>query len=342
MSGRPVPRGRAKWGQLPEMSDQGNENQYEDLRGRAVRIPEGAWFIPEAASDDNSWIGLEDLWRTLIAGWRLIIGLSLLVGVLTAVLAFLLTPTYRAQVIVAPVDQDESGLSLSGLGGQLSGFSGLLGAGGGGGVEESIATLKSRETTAEFIKAKDLMPVLFADLWNAGTKKWQVKNPSEIPNANDAYKLWNEEIRSAYEMEDTGLWIIAIDWTDPKLAAAWANDLVGRVNKRLQAKAIAESESRLSYLKTNLRTAELGALRDAASRLIEAEMQKVMMAKANEEYAFRVIDPAVVPNADDFESPKRLLMTALGIVLGGMMGVFIQIIGLVRRKNSPSEAGQGA
>jgi uncharacterized protein involved in exopolysaccharide biosynthesis len=43
-----------------------------------------------------------------------------------------------------------------------------------------------------------------------------------------------------------------------------------------------------------------------------------MLANVREEYAFRVVDPASVPDADKYVWPRRALILALGLVVSGM------------------------
>jgi len=112
----------------------------------------------------------------------------------------------------------------------------------------------------------------------------------------------------------TGLVTLGIEWADPGQAAAWANALVVRVNAELRARAVAESERSIAYLREQLHKANLEELRLALANLIKG----ITFAKATEEYAFKIIDPAVVPERRI--KPKRALMVVLGGVLGLMLG----------------------
>ena len=67
-------------------------------------------------------------------------------------------------------------------------------------------------------------------------------------------------------------------------------------------------------------------MRDVLYSLLESEEQKAMLANVNEEFALKVIDPAVAPELR--ESPKRKLM----VVLGGVCGVFLGIFAVFLRK----------
>ena len=53
--------------------------------------------------------------------------------------------------------------------------------------------------------------------------------------------------------------------------------------------------------------------------LIEAEMRNAMLSNVKQEYAFRVIDPAVVAQKRNW--PNRALFALLGLFLGGVAGI---------------------
>jgi uncharacterized protein involved in exopolysaccharide biosynthesis len=55
--------------------------------------------------------------------------------------------------------------------------------------------------------------------------------------------------------------------------------------------------------------------------LIESETKTLMLANARAEYAFTVVDPAVVP--EERVSPRRTLMVLSGLFIGMVVGVLI-------------------
>ncbi len=57
--------------------------------------------------------------------------------------------------------------------------------------------------------------------------------------------------------------------------------------------------------------------------LIESEIKKVMIANGSDEFAFRVVDPARVP--EQRVSPKRALITAVGLFAGLMIGLVLAL-----------------
>jgi uncharacterized protein involved in exopolysaccharide biosynthesis len=237
--------------------------------------------------------------------------------------AFLLTPVYRASTVLIPsrADKDSvmSGSSLSGLGGVAS----LVGINLGGGdtlTEEALAVLKSRQFTEKFIDERNLMPVLYAGLWDEHTGKWKVDDMHQ-PTPARAYRLFNG-IRSIVQDRKTSLITLNIDWKDRMLAADWANDLVQTLNREMRQREKVRAESSVGYLEKEFESTNTVATREAISRLIEREVKQRMFATVTQEYAFRVIDPAKAPDRDDRHFPPKLLLLVAGPFVGLFAGIF--------------------
>ena len=95
-----------------------------------------------------------------------------------------------------------------------------------------------------------------------------------------------------------------------------ANALTRQLNADLQLRAVREAERNVAYLKAESDTAHVVPLQQSIGRLLETEMQKHMLAKGNDEFAFKIIDAAVPPKRPAW--PRPLLLAALGM-LGGVV-----------------------
>jgi uncharacterized protein involved in exopolysaccharide biosynthesis len=62
-------------------------------------------------------------------------------------------------------------------------------------------------------------------------------------------------------------------------------------------------------------------MRQSIYRLIQAELEKEMVASVRVQYSFRVIDAAKAPDPDDFVRPQRFLLTLFGLFMGVALGV---------------------
>lgn len=280
--------------------------------------------------EDDS-IDLFELWATLVTGWKIIL-LCTLIGS-GAVVAYALTSPliYRAELTAMPAD--EGGNKGAGLAAQFGGLADLAGVNVGGSASkaEALATLKSRSLIDEFIKQNELLPILFPKAWDAERKTWgaDVKNP---PSARSAYSLFAEKILSVNEDKKSGLITVGIEWTDRQLAAVWANELITRTNQLMRTRAIAEAQKNIDFLNQELRKTSVVEIQQTIYRLLETNLKTISVASAREQYAFKVIDPAVASDANKPIKPKKRVIAVAGTLAGLFLGIFIVML-LSWRKN---------
>ena len=292
--------------------------------------------VPMQAQDPHTLPSGEiTLDAVLAEAWRgkwIILACGAMFAGLAAVAAFIMTPKYRAEIVVIPVKADDARSALSSMVGQLGGLAGLAGVslGGGGNKDEYLQYLRSAAFTARFIEDEQLLPVLFADRWDAQAQRWDVADPADVPTLADGVRFFNRGVRAVEEERRTGIVTLIVVWKDREQAARWANLLVERANRDLRERAIKEAQASIDYLDSELAKTSVIELRQAIYRLVESQIKTVMFANARPEYAFKVIDPAVAPDADDVVRPKKLAMILVGGVLGGGAG-FLLVLWRLRR-----------
>lgn len=282
-------------------------------------------IIDEIMESNAEEISLRDVIETLWDRRYLIVGLSLLTGLLALGLALILPPQYETSVTLAPA-VDDSGGKLGGASALLSQFGGLAALGGfsvgsSGKGAEAVAVLQSAALTEAFIREKNLLPLLFPDDWDSARKAWKSSDPANQPTPWKGEKVFRKKIRSLAEEKKTGIVTLTITWRDPVQAAEWANELVARTNLYLKTRAINQSRKNLDYLNDQLTKTNVVDLQKAIYSLTESEIKKIMIANGSDEYAFRIIDPARPP--EELTSPKRLKMTAIGIIAGLVLGLVL-------------------
>ena len=226
---------------------------------------------------------------------------------------------FKAETLLAPVQEEKTSTSSA-----LSQFGGLAAMAGisipsDSNVEQVVATLQSRKFLRAFIKEKNLLPILFEEIWDADRKAWIVESKEDEPTEQQAVGLF-KGLLSIDEDTKSGLITLSVSWKDPEVAAEWTNDLVKQLNEQLRGQAIADSKKRVGYLEQELAKTTLQDMRAVLYNLLESEKQKAMLANVNEDFALEVIDPAVGP--EEREKPKRKLIVALGCVCGGFLGIF--------------------
>jgi len=268
----------------------------------------------------------------------IVLVLSLAIGLAAALVAKVLPKQYQATIEVSPVTED-AGSKLGGLGSVLSEFSGLsalsgLSLGGGTQKGEYVAVMQSEALTEQYIRSKGLLQVLYAKLWDPVTGKWKVSNVRKQPTVWKANQLFKKSIRTVVVDNRTGLVTMTIKWTDPVAAATWANDLVRLTNDYLRTKAIAESERNVAYLSEQASKTDVVGVKGAIYSILESEINKAMLARGREEFALRVLDPAIPPEVAS--SPQPVLWAVVGTVGGFMICVLVAYLRLARKRGTPS------
>jgi uncharacterized protein involved in exopolysaccharide biosynthesis len=259
--------------------------------------------------------------------------------VLAAVVAFVSTPIYRAEVLLSPQADDSA--ALGGLGGivrqlgDLGPLAGLAGLGDAGLKEEAMALLTSRSFLTAFIKDEDLMQVLYPGVpeFHSAAGLAPSSDSDELPTIGDAYYRFKGRILQVEEDSESGLVTLAIEWRDPVVAAKWANLLAQRINAHMRARAITESSRSIDYLHRELTKTSVVGIQEGIYRLIESRISQIALANARDGYAFRVIDGAVAPEEKDFVRPQRRLLIALGIVGGSLIAFVVALLRLVWQRH---------
>ncbi|MFL6713137.1 MAG: GNVR domain-containing protein [Sulfurifustis sp.] len=305
-----------------------------DLKAPQARAPGGILPLPSdvpyPAYRTFDAMNLLEIARLLYRERHVLVGIATALTAAALLFAFLSPRFYRAEVLLAPVSQNRSeGLSM--LMGQLGDFGTRVEDYMGGMKDrsaESIATLRSRSLASDFIRAQNLKPQLFAEKWDAERKRWR---DAEVPTDLEAYEVFDRQVRSVNVDRRTGLVSLSIEWKDPALAAAWANQLVREVNARRRNEAIYEAQQSILYLQQQLARTSSVEIQQSIYHLIEAQTKSIAVANSREDYAFRVIDPAVVPERP--VRPRRLLIVVAGFAIGTFVAiVFVSLRQAWRRQ----------
>jgi len=263
--------------------------------------------------------GFDRVLGAILRQWKPVAGITFLGAVLMIGVSFLFPRIYEARVVVMPQAQsDASGLGrsmLSQLGGLASLAGNLLPTS--SNSAESIAILQSDFFTAQFLESRQLLPLLYPKKWDAAHKAW--REPDDAPTLGDGLEEFSENIRSVTEDKKTGLVTLTVRWRNREQAAEWANLLVSDANDVIRRRAIDESRATLGYLQQQLEKTTHVEVREAIFRLTEGQAKTLMLAETRPDYAFRVIDPARVPEYRNKVAPKRLWFAALGFALGALL-----------------------
>ena len=250
-----------------------------------------------------------DLVAIALLLWKRRWWLALAIALATAVFAyyaFTTPPTWRAEVVVTQVHEQSMGGAAS-LANQLGGLASLTGLNIGGDRNEQDyqAVLESRYLLQEFITRNDLLAKLWPD-------------PGKRPTLWRVVQRFQKGVVSIREDPRRGITSLSVEWTDPATSASWANGLVALANELIRTRALAEAQRNIVYLNAQAERTTDVDLRHVILNLIEHQTKTEMLAAGRAEYAFRVVDPATIP---EFRAaPHRTLLLITGFVLGAVLG----------------------
>jgi uncharacterized protein involved in exopolysaccharide biosynthesis len=295
-----------------------------EMRGRPIST---------ATSDDS--IDLLELIRTLWKRKYVVLAISMVSGVLVLASSYLFTRMYEAKVEFVALADDAMGGRAGGLAALASQLGGLASLGGltlSGNERkaEYLAILESQALIERFIARNDLIPVLYADNWDDTKKTWKDADPKHQPTSWKAVQRFKSSVMRLTTNVKTGISTLSITWSDPRVGARWANELVEMANELVRARTIQETERNVAYLYDQLAKTSVVAVQNSISTLLEDQIKRMMLAQGADQYAFRVIDPAVPPERTSF--PNRIVWGIVGGFIGFMGSVaWVIFRGALRR-----------
>jgi len=105
-------------------------------------------------------------------------------------------------------------------------------------------------------------------------------------------------------------------------------------NVEMRARPAREARQMLGYLSTETTRSSVLEVRRSLYRLAEGQMKTLSMANVRREFAYRVIDPAIAPDARAYVSPSRVAFGALGLFAGLLAGLGAAVLRDGRRRTT--------
>jgi uncharacterized protein involved in exopolysaccharide biosynthesis len=247
------------------------------------------------------------------------------------VIASNLTRKYRAVVVMVPSEAIESD-SGGGLASQLGGLAQIAGipVSGNSKRNEAYEILHSRTFARHFIETNNLAPLLFPKRWDSGTQQWRSTGRG-APSAAELVEAFNSKVSAVSQDKVAGTIQVSVTWPDRTVAANWANALVTMANDQLRERHMNDAAQMVDYLNKQLERTQATEVRSVLYTLMESELRKSAIANVSHEYAFKVVDPAMVPDQRDWVTPNRPVYA----IIGGLIGIMGAAIVGYRRDLRP-------
>jgi uncharacterized protein involved in exopolysaccharide biosynthesis len=298
----------------------------------------------QAQNNTDDEIDLGELWSAIWAGKWIIIAVTATFAVASVFYALSLPNIYKSEALLAPANSEQQG-GLGALAGQFGGLASLAGINMGGGKADktamAIEILNSRDFFSKFAQKHNILPDLMASKsWDIATntviydednylpknEEWvrDVKPPKQVkPSMQEAKKEF-EEIFTVVQSEDTGMVNISVEHYSPYVAKKWVEALTEDINLVMKVRDKEEAQRSISYLQSQITKTNIVEQQTLLYQLIEEQAKTLMFAEVRDEYVFKTIDPALVPEVKF--KPKRALIVVLGVLLGGILSTLIVLI----------------
>ena len=282
-------------------------------------------------------IDLKELLGFLWEGKKLIIAITLIFSLCSIFYALSLKDYYRSEAILSLSGDSEQSLSLS----RYSGLASIAGvslpttdAENKGALVQ--ATIKSRAFLKHLITFEGILPSLMAaktfdttaktlifddDKYNIKTNTWVRKAKPPYQPKPSVLEARKEYLGNMVISQDktTGFIAISIEHISPIFAKNFLDLIIREVNVLLRQKDLRESSDALEYLTTEISKTSLIEIKSSINQLIQTQLQTQMMAKINDDYILRTIEPPFIPETKS--KPSRSIIVVLGTMLGGILGI---------------------
>ncbi|MGK0372897.1 MAG: LPS O-antigen subunit length determinant protein (WzzB/FepE family) [Glaciecola sp.] len=330
------------------MTDNQNKQASPD-NVQYVAISSNMFKTQDSADDE---IDLREIWGVIWQGKWIIITVTAIFAITSVFYALSLPNIYKSEALLAPANEEQQG-GIAGLAGQFGGLASLAGVNLGGAKADktalAIEVLKSRAFFTKFVNRHNILPNLIAALgWDLASNTviynheiylpesatWvrEVKPPQNAKPSMQEAKEEFDKLFSIAQSADTGMIVISIEHLSPSIAKEWVDWLIEDINSEMKVRDKEEAQRSINYLQVQIAETNIVEQKSLLYQLIEEQAKTLMFAEVRDEYIFKTIDPAFIPEMK--YKPQRALSVALITMLGIIIGSVCMLIRYFARKSS--------
>jgi uncharacterized protein involved in exopolysaccharide biosynthesis len=264
----------------------------------------------ESIEDTSDEINLIDYIKIIWKHRQLIIVIVIAAVVVTAIIALFTTKIYEAKAVIAPAGTrtDMGGMSVVaaqfGLAAPIS-----------ANITEIVNVLNSDILKDRIIKKYNLLPLFF--------KSDAFKGETENQKLWEGIRTLNSILKINYAIKENVI-IISAQYKDPKIAADLVKNTLDELTELMSSEAKRVADTNKKYLESQIDKTFDPFIRTKIYTMIAQQIETSMMAEVKENFAFKVIDPARVP--DRAIKPKKRQMVMVSFVVSLLLGIFIAFL----------------
>lgn len=285
------------------------------------------------------------LWKKKLT----ILSVTSLFAITSVIYALSLSNTYKAEAVLLPTEEAQGG-GINSLSSQLGGLATLAGlnlnSSGTNMPAKAMEVLYSRKFITHMNEKYDLTVAIMAvQSWDIESNTFSYRESDYDPES----KTWIRDVSAPFKPEpsnwefykqfisqleitkdnSSGAYTLSFIHQSPFVAKEIVDNLILELNEELKATDIKETQKSIDYLQQQIEKSTLTSMEQVFYNLIEEQYKTIMLAETRDDYVFKVIDPAIVP--EDRHSPKRalicILITFLGFIVSCLVALSIQLNG---------------
>ena len=290
---------------------------------------------------ERNEIDIKEIIKLLIEKKRNIFIITFTVTLLAIVYALIQPNVYTSKAILAPTNSEDS---ISSQLGGLSGFSGIAGISFPGAeatpAQEALERMQSFNFFSNHflpnINLEDLMAVegwlpeeniLIYDeeIFISDKKKWirDVSFPRKPkPSDQESYEKFLDYLKIVEDRTTTFV-ELSITHKSPYISKEWLDVVIAKINSSSRDIDIKVASDAIDFLTDYYQSTNVNSLQDVSSRLLENQMQKLMLASATDDYVFKVLEYPIV--SEEPSGPDRIQTVLLGFILGLILSFSIVV-----------------
>ncbi len=286
-------------------------------------------------------IDLRELLLIIFRGKWVIVLITSTFALVSFVYAFSLPNMYESEVLLAPTEEGRGGFAS--LTGQFGGLASLAGVNINGGARSkttlAMEVLKSRKFISAFVDKHNLiLPVIAANGWDSKSNElsynenlydsekniWLVSSiisrHGSQPGVQEVYEKFMEFFTVTQD-GDSKYISISVEFFSPYVAKQWADWIVQDINQDVKFRDVTEARNSIDYLTRQIERTQITEMQAVFYELIEEQTKTIMLAEIRDEYVFKTIDDAVVPERKS--GPRRGLILVSATIFGFMFSLFV-------------------
>ncbi len=307
-------------------------------------------------------IDLLELWRTVWKRRKLIIRIVCVGVLLTAIVSLFMKNIYQSEAVIMPVET-KSGKGGGGMAAAMmsqmgGGLGSLIGLPDSSSAIEIGLLLESKVLQKKIIHDYNLLPVLFSKQWDEKRKAWKKgsgfslnpltwlskllaavkpadkkksKKIEGVPDEMDGLRALDKLVKINKNKKDNFI-TISVQFDDPDVACAIVNYYLAALNDHMSLEAQRVASINKKYLEEQLSQTTDPLIQQKIYNMIAQQIETSMMAAVKENFAFKIIDPPLVP--DKKLKPKRAQMVVLSFVVFLFLAVFVVFVLEYLEKNN--------